>query len=387
MAGDPLTTVFFALLRSGLYERPVAAGELPAVAALDETAWAALVQLARQQTVTGLIYRALTHLPQGVKVPGDTVLELMVCAKSIEQENLRKAEVRTKLLDGYTRAGLHPVVMKGATNAAFYAHPELRTSGDIDLYFPPEEFKRASRLLDGWHKASDGTVHLKRGGVDIDLHDRYFDLHCAADRLPEVGTPEATILMLSAHILKHAIGAGVGIRQCCDLTMALQALRGQYDPAALCDIFRRTGTLRWNRLLFSFLADHLGLADEGCPEPQHGLAADDGNPEAPYDRAADNGNPKAPHDSAADDSYPLAGERVSSEPLLRIVLEGGNFGHYAEARHSAIKAGAGGDPVATRRRKRNTLGRFLHRLPFSLRYAPRETLATMLSLARGNLFR
>ena len=352
--GNRLTTAFFALLRSGLYERPVTAGELPAVAALDETAWAALVQLARQQTVTGLIYRALTHLPQGVKVPGDTVLELMVSAKAIEQENLRKAEVRAKLLDGYTRAGLHPVVMKGATNAAFYAHPELRTSGDIDLYFPPEEFKRASRLLDGWHKASDGTVHLKRGGVDIDLHDRYFDLHCAADRLPEVGTPEATILMLSAHILKHAIGAGVGIRQCCDLTMALQALRGQYDPAALRDLFRRTGTLRWNRLLFSFLADHLGLADEGCPEPQHGLAA---------------------------------GERVSSEPLLRIVLEGGNFGHYAEARHSAIKAGAGGDPVATRRRKRNTLGRFLHRLPFSLRYAPRETLATMLSLARGNLFR
>ena len=155
--------------------------------------------------------------------------------------------------------------------------------------------------------------------------------------------------MLSAHILKHAIGAGVGIRQCCDLTMALQALRGQYDPAALRDLFRRTSTLRWNRLLFSFLADHLGLAD--------------------------------------DSGFPFADERVSSEPLLRIVLEGGNFGHYAEARNSAIKAGAGGDPVATRRRKRNTLGRFLHRLPFSLRYAPRETLATMLSLARGNLFR
>ena len=227
--------------------------------------------------------------------------------------------------------------MKGATVAAYYNKPLLRSAGDIDLYFPPEEFERARQMAAGQVTAPDGTLHLKRNGVDIDLHDRYFDLHCPARNLPEIGTPEATILMLSSHTLKHAIGAGVGLRQCCDMAMAIQALRSQYDPASLREVFRRTGTLRWNRLLYSFLTEHLGLTDSL-----------------------------------------FACEKVSSEPLLRIVLEGGNFGHHAATRAKALHAN-------TTRRKRDTLARFLHRLPFSLRYAPRETVATLITLVRGNL--
>ena len=344
---SPLINAFFSLLRSGLYERPLLVEELPAVAALDEADWKDLVALTRRQTVPGLIYRALTHLPDTLSVSSDIVLTLMSIAGGVEQENRHKAVVRGQLLAEYEGAGLHPVVMKGATVAAFYAHPELRNSGDIDLYFPPDEFDRACRLTGDAHKASDGTVHSRRDDVDLDLHNRYFDLHCPADRLPAVGTPEATILMLSGHILKHAVGAGVGIRQLCDLTMAWCALGGKagsIDPAVMREYFRQTGTLRWNRLLFSFLEDYLGLPDS-----------------------------------------PLANQRVSSEPLLRIILEGGNFGHFATARTAAIKAGTSGSRAATRKRKRNTLSRFLHRLPFSLRYAPRETFATMWNLVRGNL--
>lgn len=348
---DPITVAFFALLRSGLYERPLSDEEQTVVSMLQPADWPSLVQLARQQTVTGLLYRAINHLPQGTALPGDIVLDLMAYAGGLERENRRKTAVMEALLADYTLAGLHPVVLKGATVAAYYVHPELRYSGDIDLYFPPEEVDRACQLTEGCTKASDGTIHFRRDGVDIDLHDRYFDLHCAAGKLPAVGTPEATVLMLSAHILKHAVGAGIGIRQLCDLAMAWQALRrpsaeadSGIKPAAMQEVFRRTGTLRWNRLLFSFLEDYLGLTDS-----------------------------------------PLADQRVCSDPLLKIVLEGGNFGHFAAARTAALQAGASGERAGTRRRKRNTLSRFLHRLPFSLRYAPRETFATMWTLVRGNL--
>ena len=337
---DPTLAAFFALLRSGLYERPLAPAEQAAVAALNADDWAALIHGARQQTVTGLLYRAVTHLPQTLSLPGDTVVELMAIAGSIAQESRRKAVVLEELQKAYTAAGLHPVVMKGPSVAAYYEHPELRSSGDLDLYFTREEFSAACTVFPATEKASDGTVHFKCDGVDIDLHDRYFDLHCAARKLPEVGTPEATVLMLSSHILKHAVGAGVGLRQCCDLARAWYVL----NPAEIRELFQRTGTLRWNRLLFSFLEEYLGLQNS-----------------------------------------PFAEERVSPQPLLNIILEGGNFGHWAEARTEALHAGASGERAATRRRKCNTLGRFLHRIPFSLRYAPREALATMLSLARGNL--
>ena len=330
-----MNQVFFALLRSGLWERPLVASELAAAAALDETGWAAILQCAREQTVTGLLYRAVTHLPSDFKLPDGYVLDLMAFAGGLTRENQAKRAVTKQLFDECAAAGLHPVVMKGQSVASYYAHPELRTSGDIDLYFPKDEFHQALELLGG-EVAPDGTHHISRSDIDIDIHDRYFDLHCSDSKLPEVGTPEATILLLSSHILKHAIGPGVGLRQCCDLAAAWHALTPSIDAAHMREIFRRTGTYRWNRLLFSFLADHLDL------------------PDTPFD------------------------ERVSSEPLLHIILEGGNFGHHAKARSGALLA-------EERRRKRNTLSRFLNRLPFSLRYAPRETVATITTLIRGNL--
>ncbi|MBR6868989.1 MAG: nucleotidyltransferase family protein [Bacteroidales bacterium] len=331
-----MNQVFFALLRSGLWERPLVASELAAAAALDETGWAAILKFAREQTVLGLLYRAVTHLPSDFKLPDGYVLDLMAFAGGLVRENQTKTAVTEQLFDECAAAGLHPVVMKGQSVAAYYAHPELRTSGDIDLYFPPEEYQQALTILGG-EIAPDGTRHIRRSGIDIDIHERYFDLHCSDSKLPAVGTPEATILLLSCHILKHAIGPGVGLRQCCDLAVAWHALAPFIDAAYMRELFRRTGTYRWNRLLFSFLADHLDLPNTLFPE-----------------------------------------ERVSSEPLLRIILEGGNFGHHAKARTDALQA-------SDRRRKRNTLTRFLHRLPFSLRYAPRETIATIFSLLRGNL--
>ena len=60
-----------------------------------------------------------------------------------------------------------------------------------------------------------------------------------------------------------------------------------------------------------------------------------------------------------------------------MVLEGGNFGHFATARPEELAAD-------DRRRKLNTFRRFLRRLPFSLRYAPRETFATIWALTKGN---
>ena len=283
-----MNQAFFALLRSGLWERPLVASDLAAAAALDEADWKAILQIARQQTVAGLLYRAVTHLPDDFKLPDGYVLDLMAIAGGLTRENHTKAAVTKQIFGECSAAGLHPVVMKGQSVAAYYTHPELRYSGDIDLYFPPEEYHRAMTLLGG-EVAPDGSRHISRSGIDIDIHDRYFDLHCADKKLPAVGTPEATILLLSSHILKHAIGPGVGLRQCCDLAAAWQALSASIDPKEMREIFRQTGTLRWNRLLFSFLAEYLGLSEA--------LFAD---------------------------------ERVPSEPLLSIILDGGNFGHFEE---------------------------------------------------------
>ena len=331
----------FALLRSGLEERPLTDAELPAVAALNADDWVQLARLAEEQSVRGLVYRALTHLPESVQVPGDIVFGLMARAEEIRLRNRKKEAVAARLMARFQAAGLTPQILKGSSVAAFYPIPALRESGDIDFYFPEGQLMRARACLQTPESASDGSLHTRVDGVEIDLHDRYFDLPDAAEKLPAPGTPEATLLMLSAHILKHAAGPGVGLRPLCDMAMACRSLAGRYDPADLWELFRRTGILRWNLLLFSFLTEYLGL-DEA--------------------------------------TVSAAGywKRVNTSPLLRIILQGGHFGHYARSRQAAL--GKGG-----LRRKFDTFSRFLRRLPFSLRYAPRATFSTLRTLLKGNL--
>ncbi|MBR0500128.1 MAG: nucleotidyltransferase family protein [Bacteroidales bacterium] len=333
-----MTDLFLALVRSGLHERPLAAEELQQARAATAADWASILTAARQQTVLGQLYQALFLLPPDVKPPEKVVTAIMSEALRSVRRSYAVTAATEKLVERLRSAGLSPVVMKGVTVAAFYRRPEFRAAGDIDLYLPKDQFSKALQYLDNPQAATDGGIHSKEDGIDIDLHDNYYDLHCRQSLLPEPGTPEATLLMLSAHILKHAIGPGVGLRQLCDMTMAVQTLGSKCDPSALRTLFRRTGTLRWNRLLFSFLSEHLSMSDPVFSDKEH----------------------------------------ISSESLMRIVMDGGNFGHYAAARQTALDAG-------DKRRKLNTLSQILKRMPFSLRYSPRETFARIGTLIRGNL--
>ena len=137
--------------------------------------------------------------------------------------------------------------------------------------------------------------------------------------------------MLSSHILKHAAGTGVGLRQCCDMATAVHSIR--VEPETMEHWYHSTDTWRWNKLLYSFLEDHFHLA-------------------SPY--------PKA-----------------NSAPLRHILLKGGNFGHYAATRNRELQR----TPL---RRKIGTAFRLLRQLPFSLRYAPQEAIPLLIELTIGN---
>ena len=232
-----------------------------------------------------------------------------------------------ELLQQLADAGLHPVVQKGSEAAKYYADPSARQVGDIDLFLPEGEFQRARALFPDARTASDGALVLVPDKVTIELHPRYYDIHRRMDKLPAPGSPCGEILLLSAHIFKHVIGHGLGCKQLCDMAVSLARLEGKYDKEALRAALQYAGLLRWHRLLCSLLMADFGL-DPAC---------------------------------CLTDFRPVDPER-----LRRIVRESGHFSHHAKT-------------------KAATAGAFLRRLPFSLSYCPRETLATIWELALGNL--
>lgn len=100
------------------------------------------------------------------------------------------------------------------------------------------------------------------------------------------------LLMLNSHIMKHAIGRGVGLRQLCDMARAYHTCHQTIDYKHLTKLYHDAGIEKWSILLHTFLVRHLGLPSD----------------EQPYKNL----------------------EHIDTEPLYAIILQGGNFGlHHA----------------------------------------------------------
>ena len=312
-------------------------GESPP-ASLDEAAWMDLIATACRQTVAGGLYKAAESFPESCGFSERVLFSLMTEVNKIVNRNLKLSEVEKEVLGILRSGGLQPLVMKGSTCAARYPSPELRTGGDIDIYVPEIDFPRAVEALRAYGIESspkpDSSVDFTFRGCEVELHRKYFDLHLPQSQLPPVGTPEAELLMLSSHILKHACGVGVGLRQIIDFSLVYKAYLGDYQE--LHKLFDRCGLSRWDALLLSFVKDYIDPSVE-------------------------------------------VRKPVDSAPLFRIVESGGNFGHFQSKR---IKSFSDKSPL---KRKFQTASLFLGRLPFSIRYAPREIFPLLAQLFRGNL--
>ena len=338
---DRLTAVFLSLVRSGLWERPLSGEELSLVQALQEGEWECIWRMAVRQTVTGLLAVALERLPDTVALPRNVEYAAYAAIDRLAVEYRHQEQAVEVLTSFFHEQGLEPLYMKGLEASRLYPRPQLRELGDIDVFFPENAFEKAreaarGHLADTLTSAPDGSMHFRFRGLDVDMHHNYYDLPSSVPDLPEPGSPEAQLLLLNVHILKHACGAGVGLRQLCDMARAYAIL--DYSEPSYRRCLENARILHWSRLLSSFLREHLGAE------------------EAPlFDAPA-----------------------LSPVPLEKIVKKGGNFGHYSASRRAAL----GWSPFF---RKLHTLGHVLKAIPFSLRYAPGESIYLLKSLLPGQL--
>lgn len=326
------------LVREALLGAPPPSWLVASLQALDDEGWRSLLEEARRQTVTGLFFTSLDRLPAEVEVPADISMALMAEVDGILRKNALVREVESTVLSLFSSAGLATVIMKGSACAARYPDPGYREQGDIDLYVQADGIQSVRDLLSaaGYPVADspDDSLLCNVKGVDIDIHRVYYDFCRHTDSLPEVPSPEAELVMLAAHILKHAAGPGVGLRQICDFALADRMFQG--DRQALGEAFRTAGLERWVRHLRAFVCDYLGE------------------------------NPS----STTNDS----------SRLLDIVASGGNFGHYGHGRQDSLGQ-------SSIKRKADTLVRMISRLPFAMRYAPAMTLKRFASLSFNNIGR
>lgn len=337
----------FALLHAGLWGKPEP--RMAEVFPLSASEWSAVYEMARQQTVVGFVSKGLNSLPEEHMPPMDIMVNMMAYVARIEENNLKMNATIARLWNHFESRGIRAVLQKGQGVAALYAEPKLRECGDIDIYFPDidssvdpfEGFEGLKRT-----KAPDGSWTCWVDGIPVEQHTRLLDIvsPLKQDFLRNIilakgyesvrigdeegvdvliPAPELNMLLLSSHILKHALGVGIGLRQICDIAVACNAYCPWLDMDEMDDIIRRLGMVRWNKLLRGIIEDKI------------------------------------------------------SNDLLDIIFKGGNFGTFTEDRERALQSKSA--------RKMHTFRSFCKNARFAFRYAPGEWFWTIVRLIGGQL--
>ena len=306
-------TSFFALLRAGLWQREPEGDCFP----LQPEVWKRVYMLACKQTVEGIVYDGIMRLPEHYYPPKELLLNWVVRVDAIEKRNKRMNLAVSELYEIFEQNRITAFLVKGQGVASCYDEPLHRVCGDVDWFFPDKQhFNRANRLM-----AKNGIKVEKQAkfsnaytwkGFLIEHHCRLLDIddpfripylhkllqqeyeHSTSLNLNEqsIRLPSPLLMHLSvnAHILKHLLTSGVGIRHLCDSARVCCAYPHPIESESFRKIYNKLGIERWIQLLNNLLVNHLGMQAEYLP-------------------------------------FPLT-QKQKSEQMMKDMLQSGNFGMY-----------------------------------------------------------
>lgn len=306
---------FFALIRAGLWGKDVQL--LP----YSEVDYEALLQLAEEQSVVGLVAAGIEHISD-MKPQKKDVLQFIGQTVQLEQRNSAMNYFIGIIVEKMRKAGIYTVLVKGQGVAQCYERPLWRSCGDVDLFFDAENYKKAKAFLtplaasvdpeekrkkhlamtiDPWvvelhglmpteisERINDGVDRVQKGifyngGVRVWTNDAV-DVY-----LP---SPDNDAIIIFTHFLQHFFVGGVGLRQICDWCRLLWTYRDSLDKVLLEQRLREMGIVSEWKAFGAFAVEWLGMPVEAMPLY---------SPDAKWRRKA--------------------------RRICRVVMSAGNFGH------------------------------------------------------------
>lgn len=213
----------------------------------DDVAWQTVYAFARTQSLASGIYTALEPLVKA-EAPEDLCdrwdrERATDLAKHIKQTSEFKS-----VTAALTEAKVNFLPLKGFSFKALWKNPAYRTMSDMDIYFHPDEFDRADRVLKslGYVQESGCDVHLdydKKPFVKIEAHRKFktdgpavsFDTWESKPDNPyfHVMNHEQFLLFSIAHAKKHYVHGGCGMRVVFDHYLYLRAYAEEIDMKSL----------------------------------------------------------------------------------------------------------------------------------------------------------
>lgn len=325
MQFDKNQQAFFELLRAGLWEKDAR------LSPYKEIDYSAIMRLAEEQSVVGLIAAGLEHLVD-VKVPQVLALQFAGQAIQLEQRNKAMNAFIADLIEKLRKEDIYAILVKGQGIAQCYERPLWRSSGDVDLFLNDTNYQKASNTLtviassvdeenphtkhlemsiDGWAVELHGTLRgsIKRINRVIDevQNDVFYSGYVKSwmNGKTQVFLPRADedVFFVFTHILQHFYMEGIGLRQICDWCRLLWTYKDSLNNGLLESRIRKAGIMKEWKAFGAFAVEYLGMPAEAMPYLDVRSKMDDGRCE--IDKHL----------------------KRKADKILKFVLESGNFGH------------------------------------------------------------
>lgn len=280
--------IFFALLRSGLWEQEVF------LKPFGEIDFSDVFQLAKEQCVVGLIAAGLEHVSD-VKAPKQDAMQFIGVTLQLMQRNTAMNNFIGVLVKQMQGKGINTLLVKGQGVAQCYERPLWRECGDIDLYLDKDNFGKARWLFKPLVQSMDPDndysqhVNMRYGSWIVEIHgnqkgslssriNRGMDeIHKnlfidGKVRSTEIGnttvylpSPDNDVLIIFTHFVNHFYKGGLGVRQICDWCRLIWKYNDLINEDQLEQQIRRMGLLRVWKAFAAFAVEFLGMPNDAMP--------------------------------------------------------------------------------------------------------------------------
>ena len=319
--------MFLALLRTVVTDEPFTA--VP-----TEDDWKVMYRMAWEQSLAGVMFAAVSKLSAEQRPPTDLKIQWMGDAETTRGLNKLLNDEAARLTKLFADEGRRSAILKGQANAKLYPDPMIRQPGDIDIWVeggresvvallrkvglvgdePLQLVDRPGRATASYHH-----VHLpeNKRGVVVEVHFRpssgnynpitnrrlqqWLEEEIKKTKVvqsaPSDGTEDGfgvptmrfALVMQLAHIQRHFLAGGIGLRHVMDYYMLLRHASAE-DRQMVEGLLKRCGLRHTAEALMWVLGEALHL--------EHELML------------------------CRTDSW-------RGEWMLRRIMDGGNFGQYA----------------------------------------------------------
>lgn len=285
---------FLEALKSSVWGRPINSAKFEG---LNRGDWVEIFHMSFQQTVEGHLAEAIQGLPVHLLPPSDLSLKWIVRLQRIEERNKLMEVVIGRLSKLFLDNGINALLMKGHAVSPYYIRPEIRVSGDVDWYFPSDlaynkALKLMERIGENFHNRTSLNCDYVFDGFEIEHHNSLIQLYNPFKRKKindliqnqfkesisrdfngnNVAIPSnlLCIILGSAHILKHQVGYGIGLRQLVDSARLYYHFFDQVDVRLIQEIYSGLGILKWSHRFHQVLLELLEFPAERLPYPVEG---------------------------------------------------------------------------------------------------------------------